>query len=388
MKRYVQNLLIAAVSVLLVLAASEIVFRIAVYKSLLVNSNSTTNHHKTFCEYDPLLGWRHKKNAEARFITGEYDVSLKFNSKGMRGPEIDYKKGESVYRILILGDSFAESYTVDLKDSFPEALRKNLIKRTGSDFEIINAGVGGYSTDQEFLYMKEEGSKFCPDLTILMFYENDVYYNARPKYWRGFKPYFALENGDMILKNNPVPAGPVQSKDNRILRFFPRSYLFSYLIDRLKTKADNKKHQFPDEYRIRLIKYDQETEDSWKITEKIIQELKLLIIQMKGRMMVVYVPPSILVDDRLYSRYIKTYSYMRNEIDIQKPRSVLKDICSRNEIDYLDLTDYLRSRSKDQYLYYKRDGHWNKEGHNAVAEALAGHIFNDYIDNGQQFRSL
>ena len=217
----------------------ELGYRILVYKSVFINI--ATSHH-FFCEYDPLLGWRHKKNIQARFVTKEYDTLLSFNSKGLRGPEIAYDKGNDIYRILILGDSFAESYTVNLEDSFPEVLEKNLAGRIKHKIvQVINTGVGGYSTDQEFIYMKGEGQKFHPDLTILMFCENDVYFNAQPSYYgRGFKPYFKLENGDLVLKNNPVPKPPLKSEPNWILKFWPKSYLWSYLMGRrLKFRPKN-----------------------------------------------------------------------------------------------------------------------------------------------------
>ena len=375
MKERTQNLLIVILSSILTLFMCELGYRILVFKSVFVGSNIATSHH-FFCEYDPLLGWRHKKNIQARFVNKEYESLLAFNSKGLRGPEIAYEKGNNIYRILVLGDSFTESYTVNLADSFPELLEKNLAGGIAhKNVQVINTGVGGYSTDQEYLYMKEEGQKFHPDLTILMFCENDVYFNDQPSYYgRGFKPYFKLENGGLVLKNIPVPKPPLEAAPNPILKFWPKSYLRLYLKDRLKAKEKNRKHKFPNEQKIRLINYDQATQYEWEITEKLIQEIKLLAVQNGGNFLVVYIPTNILVEDKLLDVYLKTFASLNGKIDVQKPRAVLKDLCARNEIEFLDLTDPLRSRSQGRSLYIKNDGHWNKEGHHAVGQVLAEHI--------------
>ncbi|MFH0763613.1 MAG: SGNH/GDSL hydrolase family protein [Candidatus Omnitrophota bacterium] len=372
MKKYIQNSLIVIVSILFTLSMSELVYRILVYKSFLINPEVTTSHHKTFCEYDPLLGWRHKKNIAVRFVTNEYDALLEFNSKGLRGPEIACEKDSDVYRVLILGDSFAEGYTVNFEDSFPEILREKLAgKIKDKTVEVINAGVGGYSTDQEYLFMAEEGRKFRPDLTVIMFCENDVYYNAQPEYWRGLKPCFALENEALVLKNSPVPGPPVELKQNSIVGFLKRSYLLSHLAGRLRNKVNR---ELPADQRVRLIKYGPEIENGWLITEKILQKFKLLADSWKGSVLVVYIPPADMVYDKLYEAYINSYDNIDGKIDIRKPAAILRNICSGNEINFLDLTDELRLQGKGRRLYYKWDGHWNKEGHKVVGQVLAEYI--------------
>ena len=157
MKKIITNFILVLISCLLALLIAELFSRIVFFKSLLLNHTAT--HHKTFCEYDELLGWKHKSNVNLTFVTPEYSSLLSFNEKGHRGPNIEYNNPDNKFRILILGDSFAEGYTVNFDDLFSEVLKRELEGLAGQDIEIINTGVGGYSTDQELLLFNSEGYK-------------------------------------------------------------------------------------------------------------------------------------------------------------------------------------------------------------------------------------
>jgi lysophospholipase L1-like esterase len=89
----------------------------------------------------------------------------------------------------VLGDSFAWGYGVEESERFSQLLEGAL------GAEVINAGVSGYSTDQELLWYGNEGIKYETDLVILVIAGNDVGDNDRqlvntiyykPKFvWRG-----------------------------------------------------------------------------------------------------------------------------------------------------------------------------------------------------------
>ena len=59
-------------------------------------------------------------------LRGEYSTYVNINSKGLRDKEYSYSKGEDVFRILILGDSFTAGLQVPVEDTFVEALETNL----------------------------------------------------------------------------------------------------------------------------------------------------------------------------------------------------------------------------------------------------------------------
>ncbi len=117
------------------------------------------------------LEYVYKPNSEFTF---ENDITYKINSKGLRGRELDYKKPHGIHRILALGDSYTFGWMLPLRDSYPSILEKILNQKSSLDYEVINAGVYGYNTEQEYEFLKREGIKYNPDLVIVGFTINDL----------------------------------------------------------------------------------------------------------------------------------------------------------------------------------------------------------------------
>ena len=100
----------------------------------------------------------------------------RINSLGCRGPE----PGEASnydFRVLVLGDSFAEGILVAEADTFSSRLQTRLCESTGLSTLVVNSGVIGYSTEQEFFTLDELSPKLRPHVAILCFYANDVHHD-------------------------------------------------------------------------------------------------------------------------------------------------------------------------------------------------------------------
>lgn len=158
----------------------------------------------------PITGWALEPNAQGRWFNPlyEYDVDVQINNRGLRSPEaIDYDKPADVYRIIVLGDSYAEALQVPLESSFSQQLAQQL-GDAGLRTEVINAGVSGWGTDQQLLWLREEGARYQPDLVVLAVYPgNDFMNNYMPLEYANFggvrKPFFEWQDGELALRNFP-----------------------------------------------------------------------------------------------------------------------------------------------------------------------------------------
>ena len=126
---------------------------------------------------DPVVG----KRLRPGWSGDEFQAPVTINSKGLRNPEIPYEKPAGTYRILALGDSWTFGFRMNEPDAYPRQMERLLAASAAArgdtrHIEVINAGVVGYSTDQEAAYLRSEGWKYSPDLVLVNFYPvNDTH---------------------------------------------------------------------------------------------------------------------------------------------------------------------------------------------------------------------
>lgn len=149
--------------------------------------------------YDETLGWKNIPNWSAT----TFDRPLNINSKGLRDREYDYAKPDNTSRILVLGDSYAWGYGVADDEVFSEVLESQLATQPVR-WDVINCGVSGYGTDQEYLFLQNEGFQYSPDIVVLAFFLcNDPTNNTSAIQYFLHKPVF--RNTNLELANVPVP---------------------------------------------------------------------------------------------------------------------------------------------------------------------------------------
>ncbi len=168
-----------------------------------------TTAHEIFWRYDPFLGWNHIPGQKGYFEKPQFRIKVEINRKGLRDDEHPYERVAGKKRILVLGDSLVWGYGVEQDYIFTEQLERLL-----SNTEVINAGVAGYSTDQELLWLRSEGERYNPDLVILVVCGNDDFGNRKDLIYMVYpKPMFTYgEDGSLVLRNVPVPRPSVFRK--------------------------------------------------------------------------------------------------------------------------------------------------------------------------------
>jgi len=138
-------------------------------------------------QYDPELGWVPTPN------------SLHHNSLGLR--DIEYVPDHRPV-ILFLGDSMTWGLYVENAQRATDLLRKQM-----PGYQIVNAGVAGYGTDQEYLLLKRLWDKFTPAIVVVIYTcINDRVDNTHNVRNFTYKPYFeSAPNGELLLQGQPTP---------------------------------------------------------------------------------------------------------------------------------------------------------------------------------------
>ena len=188
---------------------------------------------------DDRLGWKHAGHVRKAFANEDGDKFIvDQNRYGHRGREYNLQRTTGKYRVLILGDSFTEGVQVSQEDLFSARL-----ERMNQQIEVLNAGVGGYGTVQEYLYYVSEGVRFRPNLLLLMFVPNDLSDNCL-SYYAGFgpRPYALVRDGEVEIVERlepreflrftiPVPFRAVLSRHS-YLYYFLNTHVYQKLFAR------------------------------------------------------------------------------------------------------------------------------------------------------------
>ncbi|MGH7338227.1 MAG: SGNH/GDSL hydrolase family protein, partial [Myxococcota bacterium] len=99
---------------------------------------------------------------------------IRTNSFGMRDDEPRAAEGAPVRRIVVLGDSFTFGFGVRGDETYPNVLERLLDAEThDARFEVLNLGVGGYSTRDEALVLEHKGMRWNPELVVVGYVLND-----------------------------------------------------------------------------------------------------------------------------------------------------------------------------------------------------------------------
>jgi hypothetical protein len=109
------------------------------------------------------------------------DVEFSTNSLGYRDEEIG-EKGDSDYRILVLGDSITLGDYAAPDQTYPAYVERSLIAAghpalEGRDVQVINAGVGAIDLQNEFAILMETGLSVEPDVVLVGLFLNDAYHS-------------------------------------------------------------------------------------------------------------------------------------------------------------------------------------------------------------------
>ncbi|MCX6563879.1 MAG: GDSL-type esterase/lipase family protein [Candidatus Aminicenantes bacterium] len=175
-------------------------------------------------------------------VAFEDNAWYRINRDGIRDGDYPRTKPNGTYRIAVLGDSCTFGLGLELGDTWPKQLEREL-QSTNPHLEVINFGVMGYNTPQEAERIQDKVLGYSPDLIIIGYSLNDIGVLSRERTvlstYKGyssflttgigfvdkllphFKTYLLMKNR-LFLKKTNADTRPQYSKDG--LKFLKKGY--------------------------------------------------------------------------------------------------------------------------------------------------------------------
>jgi hypothetical protein len=252
------NLALLAVSLLFSLVFIEGGYRLAAGLPVFQLTNwrvdqVSTNRLGERAVFDPVMGWSLKPWTDIDgFETIDHGIRRNFDETTVR-----------TGAVLAVGDSFTEGWEVADDESWPAVLEK------ATGVPVVNAGIGGYGTDQIIMRAEQMLPIVKPKILIIGFLESDIF-RAGHSVFGAPKPYFTIENDELRFHPpeplEPVAQGPMQSIAYKLRDWLGYFATADYLLARL-----NPNYWYSTGTEVHYRKLDV---DEAEITCKLLRQLK------------------------------------------------------------------------------------------------------------------
>ncbi len=309
----------------------------------------------------PVYRFRHRGGLNEEFYWGQA-YHVRTNSRGLReNTEVPYDQLGRL-RVVCLGDSFTFGNGVEYGRTLVRVLEQQLERdRPEVPWQVINLGVSAHGPSLEYLYYREEGSKYRPRIVVIgAFCGNDVADDARDKAFR-------LVEGRLI--EVPYRIGRLKQLTNqewyqwtiRRCQLLVRARQgYSWVIDHLWAR-DSKQDQ------IAAMTDPAALEAAWPLTEAVWTQFAERIRQDGAEPVFLIIPAQEQVDHQAGLPVPENlYQVAENT------RQRLLKLAAAKGWTTVDLLPTLGSQVRTaREIYLAGDFHFNELGHRLAGEALA-----------------
>ena len=340
---------------------------------------------------DSVLGWRLGYNlAEMKTPFTSNKPALRItNSQGFASSgEFNYiyekQKSKNIYRVIILGGStvFGDG-AESIEGNLSTKLRYELSNNTNleKEIEIINAGVGGYDSGNEFMYLYTELLSFNPDLVIVYNGWNDQLYSLRKilkkeKEWIDYYYKPAHLRANKVSKQSFSFFGSTKIFINSgivsLRRFLDGSsifYLFNRFYSFFEKKINEKKER---------INTSKERDYSSYITDYYKKNLESMILLSNTYKfnLSIFLQPLLGVNEKVWTDYhhltINPNTFFLRKEFYHQARIMFNELSNKYENDknicIKDLS--LNTFNNINFRVYEDSGHLLEKGNELVAKAI------------------
>ena len=336
------------------------------------------------------------------YRTSEFNCVASINSLGFRDREIGKDKKKHI-RVIAIGDSFTYGWGVDLQDSWPKILEKNLQAR-GVSLEILNLGKPGASP-VEYAEIAEIAIPLLrPDVLILEVLQGEDFWQLKTGYldspwthdllwkylfpnlkkmrqartlWRARGKVFTAEDiredwakaaRELQHRLNHEEQTRFQGLNVQIKAAFMQGETNPYIIVHAVINPQMYRDTF--DLESPLVKKLMHI-----LTDQLIK-IREVADRYKTRIIVCSLPSAVYVseNDYFFAEGLgflldKKMMELKNMDDFTKISSLKAGLT-----DFFEVTDSFRSKCKKEQLYYLWDEHLNREGNKFYADTLTPYL--------------
>jgi len=366
-------------SVLVCLALFELLLRLFVPPPAMVDNFMYIPHPRAiFCL---------EENAEGGGWSSEYRCTYIISDQGFRDRHYA-RKDDSVYRILSIGDSFAMGHGVSLDEAYSKMLEKLLCRHNANiDFEVINGGTGGHGVWQALVMLEERGLPLDPDMVILEVHPQTDIRDALVRAGKVMRCYDS--SWQSRLRRFSALRARRSFRWSRALGFaYERCLRFWDGVQRhLRSPLRRRVYALPpssDErpwwWEASLATYYPELEEGWKLLEQSVCQIARVCRDRGIQLVVFAVPASGEISSTCLEIVKREPNFDLDLYDLDKTVRLVKELCERNGIEFVDITPRFREESRrGEVLYFQQDGHWTSKGHRLCAQVLYEHLLKTHM---------
>jgi hypothetical protein len=276
------------------------------------------------------------------------------------------------FRIMVLGGS----NTVARKGNYVEVF-ENKMMQCNSNIQVINLGVAGYGTPQEYLMWARYKEKYKPHVVVISFGgSNDFSDNLNEMYYGPIfsigRAYFVLSNGE-LKKVSPSPVKSFFVKHSNIIR-----YLDGFAAYRLP----NVFGLYPQEkmeYLMELFNpLSERTINAVEVTGALMLTLSKEVEGHGGKFIIHGFDNAFTVEKELSDSYAVQYGKEFTNLDLFYPVNAIENFSVKNNIPFINITNSFLEHKKihpSEHIFGSNiAGHFTPLGKNLVGSTIAKEI--------------
>ena len=358
---------------------------------------------------DVELGWSFRPGISG-WSRQENSAYLRMNRFGFRGPDWPEQPAPDTFRIAVVGDSLVDSSNLSDQHAFTSVIEKQLAVCSAfpnGRVEVLNFGVSGYGTAQEYLLLQQRVASFRPNLVLLAFYVgNDVSNNSHALSIESqrAKPYFIEQpSGELRLDTSFRETDrfrqAVQTDWQK--RLVNASYLLQVLKQIYLGKAittspvepqdtyggavSNQALFAPEFSQMFSSPPDDTWRSAWSVTEKLLLRVRDWAQQKNMDLELVIIPAPIQALPGEGMRQAGARAFGLSDLDYPVQRIAL--FATQNGIPYLSLLDPFRAYGDRERVFLFGFPPQLGHGHlNATGNQVGGRLIADWLCQRHQLR--